>query len=403
MFGSLGARGGFSGAGSVGAEPVPGAPTIWIAPDGNDENGGTEASPLASLNTAINWANAGDIIMVKDGTYTPAGLLDVYKSNITIMAAPGASPVFDAINYPTDGEGGFNDRVIRLQDVDDVTIIGLGFTRGPDGGMQIVGTNSNVQIIRCRFYANGRTSLYEGEGLVCEGAMDGLVVSECDSYENYDEAGDAGLNADGFRVSIYSGSATFRNCRAWRNSDDGFDAFNNSFDEDVDTVPVVFDRCWAWENGILAGGGDSAGDGMGFKLGGQRDGLGNGSGGNTARSCLSWANRENGFTDNSSTIANTIDNCTAYANENINIEAGNLAHTITDCIAYDGGEADISIANGANVSGNSWQAGGVAADDFRSLDDGTARGARGPADTMPATNFLAVLPTSPLSGIGATP
>jgi len=402
MFERLGARGGFGGSGSIGAGPIAGAPTIWISPTGNDGNGGTEASPLLNLNTAINWASSGDIIMVKGGTYTPSALLDVYKSNLTIMAAPGAVPIFDAINYAT--PGAYNDRVIRLQDVSNVTIIGLGFTRGPDGGMQIKGTCSDVEIVRCWFFANGRRSLSEGEGIAIEGTITGLLVADCDSYENFDALGTpAGSNADGFRVSIYSGSATFRGCRAWRNSDDGFDAFNNSFDAAVTTVPVTFESCWAWENGYLANGTASNGDGNGFKLGGQRPALGNGSGGNTMTDCLSWGNREIGITDNSCTLPNTIQDTTVYDSDRINIEGGSPAHVIRRCIAFQAVESNLSIANVTNVSGNSWQRATVTSADFRSVTDTTARGARGAGGVLPATDFLAVLPTSPVAGMGATP
>lgn len=371
----------------------PGVPAIWIAPTGSDGNSGTEASPLASLTTAINWASSGDIIMVKGGTYTPSALIDVYKSNLTIIAAPGAVPIFDAINYATPGT--YNDRVIRLQGVSNVTIDGLRFTRGPDGGMQIIGACSNIAIRRCHFYANGRRSVSEGQGLYVGGSSSNVKILRCDSYENYDALGTpAGSNADGFQISSTGTGNGLYECRAWRNSDDGYDFFNTDQGGGVTVAPVEVVGCWAWENGILAGGSDSLGDGNGFKLGGQNAGIGNGSGGNVVSDCLAWANREIGFTDNSCTVANRLQNSTAYNNRRINIEGGTPAHTIRNCIAYVASESNVSISTTTNVTNNSWQLLTVANGDFRSLTDTDAKGSRREDGALPVTSFLELAPSS---------
>lgn len=387
-----------------GGETSPWIDRIWIATDGSDDTGdGSEGNPLLNLNTAINWASAGNIIMVKGGTYTPASLLNVYKSDLTIMAVWGARPVFDATNYPTDGEGGFNDRVMRLQGVDNVTLQGFDLTNGPDGGLQIIGTCSGIRVNAVNAYQNGRTSLYEGEGFVADGAISDLWYTNCDSYENFDELGDVGLNADGFKISTTGTGCGYTYCRAWRNSDDGFDCYNSSQSSSVTVEPVTYEHCWSFENGILAGGSDSAGDGNGFKLGGQRTGLGNGSGGNTLLNSLAWGNREVGITDNSCTVANTVTYNTGYNNQRINIEGGSLAHTIQANVALVAGESNISIADTTNVSGNSWQLVGASTSDFVSTDDTTARGSRDADGNMPVSDFLRPVSGSVIDGIGGVP
>jgi hypothetical protein len=68
---------------------------------------------------------------------------------------------------------------------------------------------------------------------------------DCDSYNNYDPYNKGG-KADGFRlysnsITDYSCKGYFDNCRAWNNSDDGWD-FNM-------LVTAVIDSCWAWGNG----------------------------------------------------------------------------------------------------------------------------------------------------------
>lgn len=556
-----------------GGETSPWIDRIWIATDGSDDTGdGSEGNPLLNLNTAINWASAGNIIMVKGGTYTPASLLNVYKSDLTIMAVWGARPVFDATNYPTDGEGGFNDRVMRLQGVDNVTLQGFDLTNGPDGGLQIIGTCSGIRVNAVNAYQNGRTSLYEGEGFVADGAISDLWYTNCDSYENFDELGDVGLNADGFKISTTGTGCGYTYCRAWRNSDDGFDCYNSSQSSSVTVEPVTYEHCWSFENGILAGGSDSLGDGMGFKLGGQRiyeqavrnplmagtvtgspgtpptnwstdtfrptnatrslsvetddDGVvflvgqmsgtptastfawdldsttyasasqgevwtgrallkktagsltgfsaftlaireydsggsflrqtltdvsgmtaiaqeyevsatlgastayvtlalrvtttgaalgctvgvgrpfcytGNLSGGNTSRNCLSWGNRENGFTDNDAPIANYILNDTAYDNGGISFETHAVGTEVRDSISLGPGTADTNIADETNVSGNSWQGAGASASDFVSTDDAVARGSRDADGNLPVSDFLRPVSGSVIDGIGGVP
>ena len=93
-------------------------------------------------------------------------------------------------------------------------------------------------------------------------------VHNCDAYNNYDytSEGGAGGNVDGFGChpnSTGSTSNLFKGCRAWLNSDDGFDLIN-AF------TSVTFDSCWAFYNGY-SGTVDhlvSRGDGNGFKSGG---------------------------------------------------------------------------------------------------------------------------------------
>lgn len=95
---------------------------------------------------------------------------------------------------------------------------------------------------------------------------------------------------------------------------------------------------------------------MGFKLGGQRPGLGNGSGGNTVRGCLSWGNRAIGFTDNRCTVPNRLFDNVAHDNGRINYET-HVATELRRNVGYRAGEDDVSIADWSNVGRNSWNAG----------------------------------------------
>jgi parallel beta-helix repeat protein len=65
----------------------------WVAPDGNDQNGGTETRPFKTVGRAIEKAMAGDLVYAKAGTYKE--VLTLTKSGqdgkpIIISCAPGA-------------------------------------------------------------------------------------------------------------------------------------------------------------------------------------------------------------------------------------------------------------------------------------------------------------------------
>ncbi len=68
-----------------------------------------------------------------------------------------------------------------------------------------------------------------------------------DSYRNADLIQKNGADADGFSVKLQAGEENkFYNCRAWENSDDGWD----SFDQGTPYIgSVYYEECLAWNNG----------------------------------------------------------------------------------------------------------------------------------------------------------
>jgi hypothetical protein len=61
-------------------------------------------------------------------------------------------------------------------------------------------------------------------GIFITSGADNLVLN-CDSHHNYDPLEDGG-NADGFGCHSAGEGNVLRGCRAWENSDDGFDLIN---------------------------------------------------------------------------------------------------------------------------------------------------------------------------------
>jgi hypothetical protein len=67
----------------------------YAAPNGNDNNDGTLSSPFKTVDRAIEAANPGDIIELRNGNYT-SGEIRVTKNNLTIRSYPGEWAVIQA-------------------------------------------------------------------------------------------------------------------------------------------------------------------------------------------------------------------------------------------------------------------------------------------------------------------
>jgi hypothetical protein len=133
------------------------------------------------------------------------------------------------------------------------------------------------------------------------------LVLNCDSYENLDQATN-GENADGFAAKLRIGPGNvFRGCRAWNNADDGWDFFAS---DDVVTV----DGCWAFLNGKVVSGTNTAGDGNGFKLGGAPSGAGEGGAVHIVKNSFAFDNRACGFVRNNNPDVPMLTSCGANAN-----------------------------------------------------------------------------------------
>lgn len=180
------------------------------------------------------------------------------------LAAPGETPVFDfsAVKPAARRVTAF---FVRAHD--------LHFRGFHVVGVQVTiraGEASNTQSENFRI-SNGhrnrleRLTLRDGMGVgvyVIGSSADNLVLN-CDAYNN------AGLdrvsigNVDGFGCHTRAEGTgnVFRGCRAWLNSDDGFDLINCH-------APVVIENCWAAFSGYKDAALTVAADGNGFKAGG---------------------------------------------------------------------------------------------------------------------------------------
>ncbi len=253
------------------------AATYYVAPGGNDGNAGTEASPFASMAKGQSVAAAGDTVYFKGGTYsytkgtttcasgtdTISGVV-LSKSGaagnlIKYWAAPGEKPVFDF--------SGILDSC-RIKGI----LVSGSYIHLKGIELEGVRQNNDLNHESWGVWVQGSNNVFEtldihnimGAGLFIQQGGGNLVLN-CDSHHNFDEhtSNGPGESGDGFGCHIRASDSgnVFRGCRAWWNSDDGFD-FINAFN--VCTV----ESSWTWYNGYRPDTMTAAGNGNGFKAGG---------------------------------------------------------------------------------------------------------------------------------------
>ena len=263
------------------------ADVLYMAPDGDDSASGAIDAPLATFPAAYARMEGGDTLYFRGGTYhVTDGQVMKYDKNYAyvfalekagtpgsktcFMGYPGERPVFDFSALQLDGRHRFaafylgaDNLHLRNFDIVGVPVRVLGHTQSECVAAR-KGSDCIVENI----------AMHDGMAIgYYQTAGSNNLVLNCDAYNNYDDysEGAYGGNVDGFGFHLgspeYTGNV-IRNCRAWRNSDDGFDLINCK-------APVEIDHCWAFYNGFKPTANpadtvtfESAGDGNGFKAGG---------------------------------------------------------------------------------------------------------------------------------------
>lgn len=251
---------------------------LYVAPDGKASGTGKKSSPL-DIYTAVKYVQAGQTVILKEGTYSLSktvrverGINGTADKPIKLIADPEAAsrPVLD-----------FNGACAGMVFGGDYWYIqGFDVTRSKNGqkGVQISGSHNVVDNLHT--YLNGNTGiqisrLYSSDTFG-DWPADNLILN-CDSYLN----ADAGYeDADGFAAKLTVGEGNiFEGCVAAYNADDGWDLFAKA--ESGSIGKVVLNNCVTFKNGYVLldhEGGQicldgtyeqSAGNGNGFKMGGE--------------------------------------------------------------------------------------------------------------------------------------
>jgi len=359
---------------------------FYVAPWGSDSNSGTDTShslktPQAAL-AKVTGTSGGYTIYLRGGVYQCTSQVKPPKAGVAgnvnkLWAYPGEKPILDFT--------GFSDRGLYISK-DYWHIKGIEVRNCGSNGI-CMSSCGYITLEGCVSHDNGL------EGIKVTGSSTSLahdlLILNCDSYRNYDAA-NHGENADGFAAKTGTGSnIVFRGCRAWYNSDDGWDFYSNS------TGNVLIDSCWAFRNGVnLWGDGSWQGDGDGFKLGGAGT-----TAEHTVMRSVAFDNVLSGFAQNHANAGQTILNCTGYRNKQKNFSfyeaptGGTLKkHVLKNCLSF--GASDNIISTASEQVTNSWQGFSITADDFLSLDTSLALSPRNDDYSLPNAPLFRLKETS---------
>lgn len=406
------------------------AKEFYVAPSGNDAHNGTISNPVETIQRAQELAGSGDTVFIRGGVYTMreeqiaqskglwAYVTKLDKNGISYLAYKNEKPVFDYKNIKPVGK-----RVIAFLvngnniHIKGIEVVGVQVTikkHTQSECFEVRGSNNTLE--QLNMHDNMAIGVYMLSG------SNNLVLN-CDAYNNYDSVSEGGKggNTDGFGAHLEKGSVNnvFRGCRAWFNSDDGFDLINNA-------EAVLIENCWAFYNGYSP---DfvSRADGNGFKAGGYAKGRNPYNNlianytpipKNTIRFCLAVGNKQGGFYANHHLEGNYWHNNTAYKNR-INYDMLNcLALNPTD-FGTDGPGWNHELVNNlgfdaklrelANIDkfrcvlkNNYFDQADIpiTASDFKSLDEKLLMAPRQADGSLPDTDFLKLTPSSKLIDAG---
>ena len=255
------------------------AKTYYVAPAGDDNASGIKEKPFATFGKAQSLAEPGDTVYFRQGIYRISNAEIQNKKgryavvfNITRSGKPDAPIVYSGYADETAefDMSAVNPGDYRLTGIllsaDNIVLSNLSIT-----GLKVLQKGHSqsecVRIVKANNCVLSRMAFHDGMAIgvyLLSGKNN--VIEYCDAYNNYDYYSDNGYggNTDGFGAHCMSAEDTgnvFRYCRAWWNSDDGFDLINC-------LAPVVIENCIAFYNGFRPGTLMPAGDGTGFKAGG---------------------------------------------------------------------------------------------------------------------------------------
>ena len=408
------------------------AKSYFVAVNGSDSNDGTISSPFATVAKAQSLVEAGDTVFIRGGIYKLseeqimstdnlyAYVFDMRKSGVNenkriyYWGYANEKPIFDLSAIKP-----ANKRVSVFY----VTGSYLYFKNFEIVGVQVTILDHTQS--ECISNRGGNNNIYEnlamhdgmGIGFYLTKGSNNLILN-CDAYNNYDPVSEGGVggNVDGFGGHPSSSSSTgniFKGCRAWYNSDDGFDLIN-AF------AAVTIDRCWSFRNGYKPETSQSAGDGNGFKAGGygmtENPSVPAVIPQHTVTYCIAYNNKSNGFYANHHLGGIAWYNNTAYKNA-INfcmknrksateaVDVPGYGHIIKNNLSYlPRSSQHISAVDvdKCTISNNSFlpQMINVSENDFVSLDEIQLKSTRKADGSLPDIDFLKLRETSELYKAG---
>lgn len=374
------------------------ATNYYCAPSGKTSANGLSYDTPLDFATSIKKLAAGDTLFCLGGQYDFTATFSISTVGtaakpVVIINYPGEKPIFDWRKQA------YGSRGLNYSSSAKYNVL-KGLTLRYTGKNAILCNGSYNTFEQLDVYGNGDT------GVQMKGSGGHNLILNVDSHDNFDyklsgiTAADFGGNADGFADKQYTGEGnTYRGCRSWNNSDDGWDFYqrvtsgtntviencicyaNGPKEYDMRNHPrYEVDKSWFDQfqgDGIDITDNDgypghvslehytNYGNANGFKLGGK----------NTVHDvtlirCLAVGNNARGFDQNNDYGKMFLYNCTSYLNAyNWGFGNGNGGTLVVrNSVNYEG---SINLAcQSVTTSNNSWSDPDLdcKASDFQSLD-----------------------------------
>ena len=408
------------------------AATYYASPTGTGN--GTSYSSPASWSTALSAIAGGDTLYLLSGEYlfSSKQTIGTSKNGFSqnkrtfIGAFPGEKPILDFSAQPYGSEVTGSNNVGISVSANTMYIHIKGLTIRYAGKNGLINYGSYNLIENLDVYGCGDTRIQMKNG-------GHNTILNCDSHDNFDyktmsgSTANFGGNADGFADKQFTGAGNhYIGCRAWGNSDDGWDFFQR-----VSSSNTVIENCVCYQNGpayydmsqnpralttdkawfdskvgtqmtdrygntitITLEKFPCQGNGNGFKMGGQY----------TEHKilihhCLAVANRERGFDQNNNDGTMWVYNNTGYANGyNFGFTTAYGTNYMRNNISFSGKNADQPKSKTVAANDyNTWNSGfACSAADFQSLDTTQILVSRQADHSLPEGTCLRLQATSAL-------
>ena len=364
---------------------------LYVSAEGKPDAAGTREDPI-DVYTAVENVSAGQTIILMEGIYKLSrtvtiqpGINGTESDPIRMIADPEAAtrPVFDF--------QGICAGVVHAGDY--WYFFGFDVTASQNGqkGFQVSGDHNVLDQINT--YHNGNTGIqisrYSSSDTTIDQWPSHNLIRNCTSYGN----ADAGYeDADGFAAKLTCGVGNiFDGCVAYNNADDGWDLYAKVETGPIGTVEIR--NCVAYANGYLEDG-TNAGNGNGFKMGGESI-----SGKHKLVNSYAFFNKAKGIDSNSCPDI-VVENSTSYNNESYNVafytnNANNTDFSATGIVSFKDETVKSGLTTGENLKPKGTQDTGKYLGDTNFYWNGTASvnasGAEFTADMFVSLTFRGVL------------
>ncbi|MBR6167695.1 MAG: DUF4990 domain-containing protein [Paludibacteraceae bacterium] len=404
------------------------AATYYAAPNGTGD-GGSYFSPTTFAAGVSRLHNPGDTLYLTAGTYTFTDKFSVNKQGtaskrIVIAGYPGDKVLLDfhQVAYGTRGLTIHENSVyVHIKD------------------LAIAWSGKNNLYCEGSYCLFERLDIYGSADTGCQMKKGGNnVILNVDSHDNFDyktmsgNTANFGGNADGFADKQFTGAGNhYIGCRAWNNSDDGWDFFQR-----VSNSNTIIENCICYRNGapyydmsqnpralttdkaewfdkkvgtqmtdrygntitITLDRYPCQGNGNGFKMGGQYTDHKI-----LIHHCLAVGNYARGFDQNNNGGTMWVYNCSAYQNNyNYGFTTAYGSNAIRNCVSLSGQNGDAYKSQTViTIDHNSWNSGySVSASDFQSLDTTLILAPRQADGSLPDVAFMRLKTGSALIDAG---